>query len=97
MPIKRDEVAHFAHKSGIVLSEEELDQLTPQLNDILAAVTVVQDVKSEGIPPTENMSQLIKSLRGDLAHRPSDPLTALDGVPTAEQLRFNVPHTTAED
>ena len=97
MPIKRGEVAHFARKSGFVLSEEELDQLTPQLNDILAAVTVVQDVESEGIPPTENVSQLIKILCGDLTHRPSDPLTALDHVPTAEQLRFNVPHTTVED
>ena len=97
MPIKREEVARFADESGFVLSKEEIDQLTPQLNDILAAVTVVQDVESEGIPPTENVSQLIKISCRNLTHRPSDPLTALDDVPAAEQLRFNVPHTTAED
>ena len=97
MPIKREEVAHFACISGFALSEEELDRLTPQLDEILTAVTAVQDVESEGISRTEDASQLIKILRGDFEHRPSDPLTALDHVPTARQLRFNVPRSTAED
>ncbi len=97
MPIKREEVACFAHISGIALSEEELDQLTPQLDEIIAAVTVVQDVESEGIPPTKDASQLLKILCGDLEHGPSDPLTALEHTPTAEQLQFDVPRITAED
>ena len=97
MSVKREEVAYFARISGFALSEEELDQFTPQLDEILTAVTAVQDVESEGIPPMEDASQLIKILRGDLGDRPSDPLTALDHVPAAAQLRLNIPRIAAED
>lgn len=97
MSIKREEVAYFARIHGFALSEEELDEFTPQLDEIITAVAVIQEVQSEGILPTKDASQLIKTFRGDLEHRPSDPLTALDNVPTAEQLRFDVPRITAED
>jgi aspartyl-tRNA(Asn)/glutamyl-tRNA(Gln) amidotransferase subunit C len=97
MPIKREEVAHFARISGFALSEEELDQFTPQLDEILTAVTAVQDVECEGIPPTKDASQLTEVLRGDVGQRPSDPLTTLDHVPAAAQLRFNTPRIAAED
>ena len=52
MAITRDEVAHLAALSRLALSDEELDHLAPQLNQIISAVARVQEVAAEGIPPT---------------------------------------------
>jgi aspartyl/glutamyl-tRNA(Asn/Gln) amidotransferase C subunit len=67
MAIKREEVAYFARKSGFALSEEELEQLTPQLDEIVTAMTAIQEVESEGIPPTKDASQVIKMLTATLS------------------------------
>ncbi|MFY9867840.1 MAG: Asp-tRNA(Asn)/Glu-tRNA(Gln) amidotransferase subunit GatC, partial [Trebonia sp.] len=51
MSITRDEVAHLARLSRLALSDEELDHLAPQLDQIISAVAQVQEVAAEGIPP----------------------------------------------
>src|ERR1700704_2616556 len=52
MPITRDEVAHLARLSRLALSDEELDHLAPQLDQIISAVAQGQEVAADGIPPT---------------------------------------------
>ena len=70
MAISRDEVAHFARVAGFDLAEEELDQLTPQLDEILTTLARVQEVPAEGIPPTDDAWELMDGYRGGAGNGP---------------------------
>ncbi len=65
MSITRDEVAHLARLSRLALSDEDLDHLAPQLNQIISAVARVQEVAAEGIPPTSHALPLTNVYRED--------------------------------
>src|SRR5258708_3495948 len=95
--ITRDEIAHFARLSGLDLAEEELDQLAPQLDEIITALRQVQEVATDGVPPTSDGLQLITMFRSDHAEEPSpdpeDTLAQASGV--AQQ--SGVPQIVAED
>jgi aspartyl-tRNA(Asn)/glutamyl-tRNA(Gln) amidotransferase subunit C len=97
MPITRDEVAHLARLSRIALSDDELDHLAPQLDQIISAVARVQEVTAEGIPPTTHALPLVNVFRDD---EPRPCLTAADALsqaPAVEQQRFRVPRILGED
>jgi aspartyl-tRNA(Asn)/glutamyl-tRNA(Gln) amidotransferase subunit C len=97
MPITRDEVAHLARLSRIALSDDELDHLAPQLDQIISAVARVQEVTAEGIPPTTHALPLVNVFRDD---EPRPCLTAeeaLSQAPAVEQQRFRVPRILGED
>lgn len=70
MAISRDEVAHFARISGFDLAEEELDQLAPQLDEILTALARVQEVPPEGVPRTSDAWELIDAFRDGVTEEP---------------------------
>ena len=97
MSITRDEVAHLARLSRLALSDEELDHLAPQLNQIISAVARVQEVAAEGIPPTSHALPLTNVYRED---EPGPCLTAeqaLSQAPAVEQQRFRVPRILDEE
>jgi aspartyl-tRNA(Asn)/glutamyl-tRNA(Gln) amidotransferase subunit C len=97
MSITRDEVAHLARLSRLALTEEELDHLAPQLNQIISAVARVQEVAAEGIPPTSHALPLTNVFREDeiVPCLPAD--VVLSQAPAVEQQRFKVPRILAED
>jgi aspartyl-tRNA(Asn)/glutamyl-tRNA(Gln) amidotransferase subunit C len=97
MPITRDEAAHLARLSRLALSDEELDHLAPQLDQIIASVAQVQEVAAEGIPPTTQATGLVNVFRSD---EPIPCLTseqALSGAPAVELQRFKVPRILVEE
>jgi aspartyl-tRNA(Asn)/glutamyl-tRNA(Gln) amidotransferase subunit C len=97
MSITRDEVAHLARLSRLALSDEELDHLAPQLDQIISAVAQVQEVAAEGIPPTSHATGLTNVFRDD---EPVACLTheqALGEAPAEELQRFKVPRILVEE
>ena len=97
MPITREEVAHLATLSRLVLSEDELDRFAGQLDVIIAAVARVQEVAADGIPPTSHAVPVTNVFRDDVIVPPLGAEAALDQAPAAEQGRFRVPRILAED
>ena len=81
MSITRDEVAHLARLSRLALSNEELDHLAPQLDQIISAVAQVQEVAAEGIPPTSHATGLTNVFRDDEPAPCLTPEQALSGAP----------------
>ena len=67
MAITRDEVARLARLSGLDLGEKELDQLAPQLAEIITALARVQEVPADGIPATSTVLGLKDEFRGGVA------------------------------
>jgi aspartyl-tRNA(Asn)/glutamyl-tRNA(Gln) amidotransferase subunit C len=95
--ITRDDVAHLARLSRLALSDDELDHLAPQLNQIISAVAQVQEVAAEGVPPTSHATGLDNVFRED---EPRPCLTAeqaLSGAPAVEMRRFKVPRILVEE
>jgi aspartyl-tRNA(Asn)/glutamyl-tRNA(Gln) amidotransferase subunit C len=97
MPLTRDEVAHLARLARIALSDAELDHLAPQLDEILTAVTQVQEVAAEGIPPTSHATGVTNVYRDDVPVQCLTPEQALDQAPAVEQQRFKVPRILGEE
>ena len=97
MPIARDDVAHLARLSRLALTDEELDHLAPQLDQIITAVAKVGEVAAEGIPPTSHAVPLVNVFRDDVEWGCLTPEQALDQAPAVEQQRFRVPRILAED
>ena len=97
MPITRDEVAHLARLSRIALSDAELDHLAPQLDQIITAVTQVQEVAAEGIPLAYSATGEKNVYRDDVPWPCLTPEAALDQAPAVELQRFKVPRILGEE
>ena len=96
MPIARDDVTHLARLSRLALTDEELDHLAPQLDQIISAVAKVGEVAAEGIPPTSHAVPLVNVFRDDVLVECLDAETVLSQAPAVEQQRFRVPRILAE-
>ena len=97
MPITRDEVAHLARLSRLALSDEELDHLAPQLDQIISGVAKVVEVAAVGIPPTTQATGIDNVYRDDEPVPCLTPEQALSGAPAVEMQRFKVPQILVEE
>lgn len=95
--ITRAEVAHLAHLARIELTDEELDHLAPQLDQILESVAQVRDVAAADIPPTSHPMPLTNVFREDVVAPGLSPQEALSGAPAEEEQRFRVPQILGEE
>ncbi len=63
--ITREEVAHLARLARIELTDDELDHLAPQLDQIITWVGQVSQVAADDIPPTSHALPLTNVMRAD--------------------------------
>jgi aspartyl-tRNA(Asn)/glutamyl-tRNA(Gln) amidotransferase subunit C len=96
MALTRAEVAHLAKLARIELTDDELDQLAPQLEVILGSVARVSEVAADDIPPTSHAVPLTNVVRPDVVVPSLTPQEALGGAPAVEEQRFRVPRILDE-
>jgi aspartyl-tRNA(Asn)/glutamyl-tRNA(Gln) amidotransferase subunit C len=65
MAITREEVRHVAMLFRMSLSEEEIARLQQQLSQIIDYFQVLQQVDTEGVPPTSHTLALENVTRDD--------------------------------
>ncbi|WP_137123174.1 Asp-tRNA(Asn)/Glu-tRNA(Gln) amidotransferase subunit GatC [Segeticoccus rhizosphaerae] len=95
--LNRDEVAHLAMLARIDLSQDELQTLSGQLEQIARSVAKVGEVAADDVPPMSHPLPLTNVTRVDEV-RPSLPVEdALAGAPAAQQRRFLVPRILDEE
>lgn len=97
MTLNRQEVAHLARLSRLSLSDEELDHLAPQLDDILTWVARVGEAASADIPPTSTAAPRVNIFRPDVVRPSLDRNEVLAQAPAAEDGRFRVPRILDEE
>jgi aspartyl-tRNA(Asn)/glutamyl-tRNA(Gln) amidotransferase subunit C len=95
--ISRVDVAHLARLARITLDDHELDALAGQLEVILGAVSRVQEVVADDIPPTSHAVPLTNVLRPDVPAPSLSAAEALAAAPAAEADRFRVPRILDEE
>jgi len=91
MAIDRTELLHVAHLARLELSDEELERLGPQLNDIIAAVSKVAELDLRDVPPTSHPLDLVNVWAGDEPRPCLSVDDALANAPERDGAYFKVP------
>ncbi|WP_066527350.1 Asp-tRNA(Asn)/Glu-tRNA(Gln) amidotransferase subunit GatC [Corynebacterium bouchesdurhonense] len=92
----RDEVSRIARLARIALNEEELDQISQQLDTIIDAVSKVQQVDTKGVTPMSHPHSIEAGMRADVQRTTLTQEQALDQAPAAQDDRFVVPQILGE-
>ena len=90
MGLTREEVLHIAHLARISLSEEDIGTFQEQLSDILAHFEALQQLDTQGVPPTSHPLPLESVMRVDEAAASLSQDDVLANAPLAEDGSFRV-------
>lgn len=89
--ISKQDVEHVALLARLELSEEEKELYTRQLNKILDAARALQELNTDGVPPTAHVLPIQNVFREDRVGEHIDPEKALSNAPDREENFFKVP------
>jgi len=91
MAIDREQLNHVAQLARLELSDEELERLGAQLNDIIAAVSKVSELDLSDVPATSHPLDVV-NVWADDEPRPCLPVEeALANAPDPDGDFFRVP------
>ena len=90
MKLNREEVLHIARLARVALTEEEITRLSEQLSNLLEHFQVLQQVDTEGVPPTAQSVALQSVMRDDVVAPSLPPDAVLANAPRREDDCFRV-------
>ena len=96
-PISRADVAHVARLARLRLTDDELDQFTPQLAAVLAHAADVEALDVTGVIPTAHPLPLRNVVRVDVVRPSIDRAAVLAAAPNVQDGQFRVPSILAEE
>jgi len=94
--ISRTDVVHVAQLARLALTDDEITELTGQLEAILEHAAQVSALETEGVAPTAHPLPLVNVLRPDEPRPCLDRDEVLGEAPATEGGRFRVPRILGE-
>jgi len=91
MKITKKEVEHVAKLARLALKDEEAEQLTRQLSDILTYVEKLNELDTKDVEPTSHVLPVRNVLREDEVCGSIDRGKALVNAPDRTEEFFRVP------
>jgi aspartyl-tRNA(Asn)/glutamyl-tRNA(Gln) amidotransferase subunit C len=91
MSVTRDDVLYMANLARLNLPEEEVAQLSRDMNKILQYMELLNKVDTENVPPLLHVMESDARFREDKALAPLDHELALKNAPDADSDYFRVP------
>jgi len=91
MSVTADQVRHIANLARIAMSDEEIERLVPELNNILGWVEQLGEVDTEGVEPLATVIDQKLRLRDDEVTDGNCRDDILANAPEAEHGFFAVP------
>jgi aspartyl-tRNA(Asn)/glutamyl-tRNA(Gln) amidotransferase subunit C len=91
MSVSPEQVRHIANLARIAMSEEEIERLVPELNNILGWVEQLGEVNTDGIEPLTAVIDQKLRLRDDKVTDGDCRDEVLANAPGAEHGFFAVP------
>jgi aspartyl-tRNA(Asn)/glutamyl-tRNA(Gln) amidotransferase subunit C len=91
MPVSNEQVRHIARLARIAMSDEELERLGPELNNILSWVEQLGEVDTEGVEPLATVIEQKLRLREDAVTDGECRDEVLANAPDAQHGFFAVP------
>ena len=89
--ISRADVEHVAALARLGLADDEIELMVSQLNNILEAIAVLQDVDTSSVGPTAQVIPLENVMRDDVAGDGISRDAALANAPLREGAHLRVP------
>ena len=91
MKITKQEVEHVARLARLELSDQEKEQLTDQLSNILTYVEKLNELDTRGVEPTAHVLDINNVMREDVPGRSLTQERALANAPEKAAGHFKVP------
>ncbi|HVE01922.1 MAG TPA: Asp-tRNA(Asn)/Glu-tRNA(Gln) amidotransferase subunit GatC [Sphingomicrobium sp.] len=91
MSVSNEQVRHIAKLARIAMSDEEIDRLAPELNNILGWVEQLAEVDTEGVEPLATVIDQKLRLRDDVITDGDCRDDVLANAPDAQHGFFAVP------
>ena len=91
MKITKEEIAYVAKLARLELDEAAIDMFAGQIGDILSYFEKLNEVDTEGVPPTSHAIFLSNAFREDELVEHLDREMALNNAPEKEDGDFLVP------
>jgi aspartyl-tRNA(Asn)/glutamyl-tRNA(Gln) amidotransferase subunit C len=91
MSVTPEQVRHIANLARIAMSEEEIERLVPEINNILGWVEQLGEVDTDGVEPLTAVIEQKLRLRGDEVTDGDCRDEVLANAPDAEHGFFAVP------
>jgi aspartyl-tRNA(Asn)/glutamyl-tRNA(Gln) amidotransferase subunit C len=91
MSVTNEQVRHIARLARIAMSDDELDRLVPELNNILGWVEQLGEVNTDGVEPLATVIDQKLRLRDDIVNDGNIRDEVLANAPEAQHGFFAVP------
>ncbi|MDK9706850.1 MAG: Asp-tRNA(Asn)/Glu-tRNA(Gln) amidotransferase subunit GatC [Desulforhopalus sp.] len=91
MKISKEQVEHVAHLARLTLTEEELEQMTGQLDNILSYVDKLDELDTSAVVPTSHVFSVCNAFREDIVKESLSRNDALMNAPQHDGETFLVP------
>ena len=91
MSVSPEQVRHIAKLARIAMSDDELDRLLPELNNILGWVEQLGEVDTDGVEPLATVIDQKLRLRDDVVNDGNIRDDVLANAPEAQHGFFAVP------
>jgi len=91
MPVTRKDVEHIADLARLKFTEEELDNFTGQLNEILAYMDKLNELDTENVEPLSHPIEGYNVFREDKVKPSISTEKALKNAPGKDEQFFHVP------
>ena len=91
MPVSNERVRHIAKLARIAMSDDEIERLAPELNNILGWVEQLGEVNTDGVEPLTAVIELKLRLRDDVVNDGNIRDAVLANAPEAQHGFFAVP------
>ena len=91
MSVSPEQVRHIAKLARIAMSDDELDRLLPELNNILGWVEQLAEVNTDGVEPLATVVDQKLRLRDDVVNDGNIRDAILANAPESQHGFFAVP------
>jgi len=91
MKITRKDVEHVAHLARLNLSEDELQTMTGQLDNILSYVDKLEELDTSDVLPTSHVFSVTNAFREDVEKESLSQEEAVKNGPQQNGEMFQVP------
>ncbi len=91
MKISKKEVEHVAKLARLTLTNEELEKMTGQLDNILSYVAKLDELDTSGVVATSHVFSVSNAFREDVEHKSLSQAEAVKNGPQHDGEMFQVP------
>lgn len=91
MSVSKEELYHIAKLSKLEISEENIDELTQKISDIVDFANALATVNVEGVSPTAHILDIKNVLREDKVEKSFNREVILQNAPEVQGGCISVP------